>query len=158
MLERFAMRPAVRPAIQTLFSKHLFCIPRLCILLLFNTAVFNTRVARVSATRVYMASDMTVRCVNTQALYYQLRTFLLATRENAMQAVKDSKARQAAAAAKAAAARSAAGTPQSQAAAAASPGTSGPAAATAAKVGRKPACRMLTSSFHTAFRQCFRDN
>lgn len=102
---------------------------------------------------MYMASNMTVRCVNTQALYYQLRTFLLATRENAMQAVKDSKARQAAAAAaKAATARSAAGTPQSQAAAAASPGVSGPAAATAAKVGRKPACRCShrPSTLHSA--------
>jgi hypothetical protein len=43
-----------------------------------------------------------------QALYYQLRTFLLATRENAMAAVKENKLRQDAAA-KAAAARAASG-------------------------------------------------
>jgi hypothetical protein len=43
-----------------------------------------------------------------QALYYQLRTFLLATRENAMAAVKENKLRRDAAA-KAATARAASG-------------------------------------------------
>ena len=65
-----------------------------------------------------------------QALYYQLRTYLLATRENAMAAVKENKVRQAAAAAaKAAAARSASAAPQPAggAGAAASPSVSGSA-------------------------------
>lgn len=46
--------------------------------------------------------------LSLQALYYQLRTFLLATRENAMAAVKENKLRRDAAA-KAAAARAASG-------------------------------------------------